>query len=211
MRFPLTLALTSALLGPGLVWAQTTIYKQRDAQGRLIFSDRPISQDAQVSENRPASSATATNGAAALPVALRDVVARFSVTLYSAKDCQPCDNGRAMLTARGVPFSEKTVLTPEDGQALTQLSGGLTVPLLTIGSQQLKGFSESSWSDYLLAAGYPPQSALPAGYSNPAPRPMVEPQPAPTPAPAPVVRPTPVAPSPVPAGAGSQNPAGIIF
>ena len=208
----LKLALALVLLGPLLVSAQTTVYKQRDAQGRLIFSDRPISRDAQTTSNRPASGPAAAEAAPTLPTALRDIMSRYPVTIYTAKDCQPCDNGRALLMAKGIPFSERTVLTPEDGQALTRLSGSLTVPVLTIGNEQLKGYSESSWTDYLAAAGYPAQSSLPAGYRNPEPRPMVDIRPTKEPSvPQPIAPATTPAPLVQPAGPSSQNPAGIIF
>ena len=198
---------------PMLATAQTTIYKQRDSQGRLVFSDRPISLDAQASIARAAAGPASEGASTDLPPTLRDVVSRYPVTLYTAKDCLPCDNGRKLLLARGIPHSEKTVLTPEDGQALTKLSGGLSVPLLTIGSQQLKGFSETSWTDYLSAAGYPARNTLPASYQPPAPRPMVE-LASPKPAEQPEAAVPPAATgtvTPQPSGPTTQNPAGIIF
>lgn len=206
----LTFVFASVLIGPTTALAQTTIYKQRDTQGRLIFSDRPISKDAQTTTNWLSSGPGASDVEAPLPAALGAVVTRYPVMLYTAKDCPPCEVGRTLLKARGIPFSERTVFTPEDGQALSRLSGGLTVPLLTIGSQQLKGFSETSWTEYLSAAGYPAQSALPPGYRYSEPRPLVDVQPAQ----ASVAPPAPVAPviTPAPQQAPSgQNPAGIIF
>jgi hypothetical protein len=84
------------------------------------------------------------------------------------------------------------------------------LPSATIGGQQLKGYSDSEWSQYLDAAGYPKSSTLPAGYRNPAATPLVAktiaPAPAPAaaaPAPAPVVAPD--------TAATPANPAGIKF
>ena len=42
-----------------------------------------------------------------------------------------------MLSARGVPFTEKTVTSNEDVEALKRLGGTSSVPFLTIGGQQL--------------------------------------------------------------------------
>jgi hypothetical protein len=55
------------------------------------------------------------------------------------------------------------------------------LPVLTIGSQQLKGYQSNDWQGYLDAAGYPKTSALPASYRNPASTPLTTPAPAPKP------------------------------
>ena len=78
-----------------------------------------------------------------------------------------------MLSSRGVPFSEKTVTTAADTEALQRLSGETSLPFLTIGSQQLKGFSDAEWTQFLNAAAYPKSSKLPASYRPPAPAPLV--------------------------------------
>jgi hypothetical protein len=54
---------------------------------------------------------------------------------------------------------------------LQRLSGDTSVPFATIGSQQLKGFSDVEWTQFLNAAGYPQTSVLPASYRPPPPRP----------------------------------------
>jgi glutaredoxin len=105
---------------------------------------------------------------AGLPFALRQVVGKYPVTLYTAPDCGPCSSGRAMLTSRGIPFAERTIATPEDSAALKRLVGDNSVPVLSIGAQRIKGYSDLEWSQYLDAAGYPKTSMLPAGY-RPAP------------------------------------------
>ena len=105
--------------------------------------------------------------------------------------------------------------TAEDGQALKRLSGESALPFLTIGSQQLKGFSDAEWTQFLDAAGYPKSSVLPASYRQAAATPLVTVNaPAASPAaqagaraaaaPAPAA--TPATPGPTP-----DNPAGIRF
>jgi glutaredoxin len=149
----------------------------------------------------------------ALPFELRQVVARYPVTLFTGKDCEPCDNGRDLLRRRGVPFTEKTISSSADTASLQRLSGSSSLPFLTLGTQQIRGFAEAEWTQYLSAAGYPEKSKLPATYRNPAATPLVAEQSAPAAAnpnnarasqPRATTRPLPASPAPA-------NPAGIKF
>lgn len=195
------------LLATASVFAQQ-VYRQVDKNGKVVFSDQPPAADA-----RPAATTagpTGGNGAtAALPYELRQVVQRYPVMLYTTEQCAPCGAGRSLLITRGVPFEERTIGTEEDSKALQQLSGQTSLPLLSIGAQQLKGFSDAEWSQYLDAAGYPKSNQLPAGYRTAQPRPLIAQSKPPVAAPAPAA----IAPPP-PADSGAPtpgNPAGIRF
>ena len=216
MHKPLTAPLLATLLmtlACASVQAQG-VYRIVGPDGKVTFSDRPPADtNANAQPARPANEAPAVaNGA--LPYELRQVANRFPVTLYTGNDCQPCNSARNLLINRGVPFTERTITSNEDIDALKQLSGVASLPFGTIGGQQLKGFSDSEWSQYLDAAGYPAQSQLPPSYRRPAPTPLVAAKPAApateTAAPAAA---TPAArPAPAPAtGKSPSNPAGIIF
>jgi glutaredoxin len=187
------------------------LYRIVGPDGRVTFSDQPPppSSNAKVTTGRGGSFSDTSAGNASLPSELRTVVQRFPVTLYTSKDCGPCESGRSLLRSRGVPFTERTIESPEDAESLKRLSGDTSMPFATIGGQQLKGFSDVEWSQFLDAAGYPKTSVLPASYRNPAPAPLVAraaPAPAPTPAPAAA------APAPVAAPAvNPNNPTGIRF
>jgi glutaredoxin len=186
------------------------MYRIVGADGKVTFSDQPppASAKAKVTTGTGKAGGGAANNPA-LPLELRTAAGKFQVTLYTGKDCGPCNAGRSMLTSRGIPFTEKTVESNEDIEALRRLSSESSLPVATIGGQTLKGYSEQDWSQYLDAAGYPASSKLPASYRNPAPTPMVAraPAPAPVAAAAPAPAPAPAAPSaPAPA-----NPAGIKF
>lgn len=163
----------------------------------------------------PAGGMPGAAATAALPFELRSIANRFPVTLYTAADCIPCVSGRNLLASRGIPFSERTVATADDVEALRRQTGQGRVPVLAIGTQQLPGFSESEWSQYLDVAGYPRESRLPGGWRNPAPAPLAAVRPAapvparePEPAESPIAAP---APMPVPALPTADNPAGIRF
>jgi glutaredoxin len=181
----LTLPLASAL-------AQ---YKVVQPDGSITYTDRPPS-DANARVTPLSRNATPLAPESALPLELRQAVQRFPVTLYTSADCPPCDNGRRFLQARGVPYGERRVATEEDAAALDRLVGGRTVPSLMVGAQALRGLSETDWTAYLDAAGYPRESKLPRNWQPPTPLPMVEraappvraaaepPRPAPEPEPA---------------------------
>lgn len=160
------------LLCLGLSAAQAqAVYRIVGPDGRVTFSDVPPPKAAASATARPG--ADAAGGAPALPFALQQVASRYPVTLYTGENCGPCDSGRAYLRSRGIPFSERTVKSNEDVQALQRLAGDASLPLLTVGSQQLKGYSDVEWGQYLDAAGYPKTSQLPRGYEAPAPTPLV--------------------------------------
>lgn len=166
----LIVGLAVTFLGLALTGLQAQpVYRSVGPDGRVTFSDKPPPAAKAVA---PAAAAEG-GGAAALPYELRQVASRYPVTLYTGDNCTPCGSGRAYLTGRGVPFSEKTVTTPDDQEALQRLSGGNGLPLLTIGAQQLKGFSDAEWGQFLDAAGYPKTSQLPRGYRAPAATPLV--------------------------------------
>lgn len=188
-----------------------TVYRVVGPDGKVTFSDKPPIAATNVTATGAGGKPVAGNGPA-LPFELRQVVSKFPVTLYTANNCTPCVAGRALLSGRGIPFTEKTVNTPEDAEALQRISGESSLPFLTIGGQQIKGYADWEWTQFLNAAGYPTASVLPPNYRSPAATPLVAVQ---KPAPAikaeeNQVRPAPVAPSGMPADAGS-NPAGIKF
>jgi glutaredoxin len=210
-----SLALAAVAVASGSAGAQQ-VYRNVDGSGKVVFSDQPPSANAQPVVPQGAAS-TVEGSVTALPYELRQVAQRYPVTLYTRDECGPCDAGRALLTTRGIPFDERQIKTVLDQGALQRLSGQDALPLLSIGTQQLKGFSDAEWSQYLDAAGYAKSIQLPAGYRRPAPQPMVAAAPvsptaaattATNPAPAAVASP---APTPVPRGPTPRNPAGIQF
>ena len=170
-RAALSAALFAAMLLAGAAQGQT-IYRIVGADGRITFSDKlpAATEKATALDNtgRPVAASTAS-----LPAELRQVAGKYPVTLYTSTACLPCNQGRDLLTNRGIPFTEKTISTPEDSAALQRISGDNTLPLLSIGAQQIRGFSDSEWSQFLDAAAYPKTSALPATYRNPLPEPLV--------------------------------------
>lgn len=213
--------------------AAQPIYRIVGADGRVTYSDK---QPALAGQNKVSEAGRAPEADATLPlpVSLRAAVRQYPVALYTTANCTPCATGRALLLHRGIPFTEKTITSPEDAEAFQALSGENTLPLLTIGTQQIKGWSETQWQLFLDAAGYPRSSQLPRTYRLPAAKPLVALAPAAVAAPGqstaanPDAPPAPSDTAPVdtappaptrqsiatpraPVGANNPNPAGIRF
>ena len=213
---PVRLAVVGLVIGLAAapVLAQG-VYRIVGPDGRVTYSDQPPPANVNA---RPVGSATANSAASAnaqLPFELRQVSSRYPVTLYTSADCAPCNSGRNLLNSRGVPYVEKTVNTAQDTEALKRLSGETSLPFLTIGTQQIKGYSDAEWTQFMDAAGYPKQSVLPANYRRPAPSPLVavkaaEPAGSTPAAPVGNRRQTPSE-APVPVAPPADNPAGIRF
>ncbi len=185
-----------------------TVYRIVTPDGRVTFSDKP-----PISAEQGKIAATGVGAAAAasvtgLPFELRQVVGKYPVTLYTASECSPCSAGRALLSNRGIPFAERTVNTAEDAAALKRMLGDNALPVLAVGAQRIKGYSDSEWSQYLDAAGYPKVSLLPASYRQAPASPLVMPPDKPAPEKA---QAKPADEPAAPSGPGPSNPAGIKF
>ena len=185
------------LLAPGAAVAQ---FKVIGPDKSVTYTDRPPTDGRSVV--RPMGQRTVDLNVP-LPPELAPVVSKYPVTLYTTASCPPCDSGRAALRQRGVPFSERLVVNDDDTQALQRLTGTTSLPVLSIGTQILRGLALDEWTDYLDAAGYPKSSRLPKAYEYAAASPLAE-RKAP-PAPPVSVDAPPLASDPM------NNPAGIRF
>ncbi|WP_371763965.1 DUF4124 domain-containing protein [Massilia sp.] len=135
-------------------------YKWKDAAGVVHYSDTPPARGtAQVlrPDNRP-------EAAPSLPYELARAAQLHPVTLYTTARCDACDQGRALLRARGIPFAEKTVNTAEDREQLHRAGGKDELPLLVVGNRPVTGFAAGTWNEALDAASYPRKTTLPPGY-----------------------------------------------
>ena len=211
---PLALVITATVFTVALGANAQTIYRIVGADGKVTFSDKPPTSD----QGKVAATGVGASGSASgnsLPGELRQVAAKYPVTLYTGTDCAPCGQGRSMLMARGIPFSERTVSTPDDVASLQRIAGDASLPFLTIGGQHLRGFSDSEWNQYLDAAGYPATSKLPASYKNVPASPLVAVQASPPPKPKADANPNPdsaAAPTqPTQPANNPSNPTGIQF
>lgn len=173
-RFILTIILAvatdSALAGE--------LYRWVDQSGKVHYSDVPSAEAAQPEQKKFADSPLPD---AALPYETRRAREIFPVTLYVADNCKElCQRARDLLNKRGIPFTEKNLVTQEDADSFRKMSGVDSVPVLVVGSNWLKGFIAEQWHGELDIAGYP--KAAPYGF-RPAPPPPAAKKPAVQPAP----------------------------
>ncbi len=179
------------------------LFKVVGPDGKVTYSDRaPPGDTRAVQVNRDGSIAA---NEATLPFALRQVMAKFPVVLYTASKCDACEMGRALLQRRGIPYSERTATTNEDKEVWEKTTGGQEAPVMKVGAQVLRGFNPSTWEETLDVAGYSRQSQLPPNYKAAAPQPLVEPKATQPPVPAPVAEPSPAPVDP------QSNPRGVRF
>lgn len=159
--------------------AQSNVYRWVDKDGKVYFSDSPPPADAKESSQRTMGGGYVDRE---YPYAVQQAMKKNPVTLYTAPSCgDPCNNGRQLLSDRGIPFSERNAEgNAAVQQELKKLVGGLEVPVLVIGEASLKGYDGGQWSLALDDAGYP-RTRLPGqGPTRGAP-----PAPSPTQAPSP--------------------------
>jgi len=145
--------------------AHAQLYKWVGPDGKVTYSDTPPPKTAARVETKAALSSSLDTSN--LPYELALAVKNHPVTLYTTKDCGACDEGRSLLSSRGIPFTEKTVNTPKDVAQFREAGGDGKLPLLAIGRIKERGFEASAWNNALTVAGYPASSVLPKSYRNP--------------------------------------------
>lgn len=145
--------------------ASAQVYKWVDANGKTHFTDKPPPASARSTQVKPGGTATS---AVQLPYALAQAARNYPVILYTTTPCAGCDQGRVLLKARGVPFSEKTVTTSEDEQKLKEATGSANLPALVVGNAKTSGYQAGAWNSALNVALYPETNILPPAYRYPA-------------------------------------------
>ncbi|HEU0023687.1 MAG TPA: glutaredoxin domain-containing protein [Thermoleophilaceae bacterium] len=67
----------------------------------------------------------------------------IGVTLYTTEPCGFCRQAKALLTARGVEFSEVNLAKDPGGRAeLAAITGQMTFPQVLVGERAVGGFRE---------------------------------------------------------------------
>jgi glutaredoxin len=165
----------AVLLGAACA-ASAQMYRWTDEKGRVHVTDTPPPPSAKAVQKKSFSGGgTAAPDSAGQPYALQLAAKSFPVTLYTARECEPCGAARNLLNSRGVPFREVLVVDEPQQEELRKVAGALAVPSVTVGSNLQKGFEESAYHSLLDIAGYPKPGIL-------SPRNQAEPKPAPPPA-----------------------------
>lgn len=145
--------------------AQAQLYKWVGPDGKVTYSDTAPPSVATRVETK--SLTIGGVSASDFPYEVAEAMKSYPVTLYTTKDCPPCDDGRKLLTQRGIPFAEKTVISNEDVARYRQAGGNGQLPLLTVGKFKEHAFESGAWHNVLTTAGYPESNKLPRSYRNP--------------------------------------------
>jgi hypothetical protein len=140
------------------------LYRWTDGSGKTHFTD--TAPPASARDVRQKLGASANEGDAgdnlSEPYALQLARKNYPVKLYSTPGCgAACDEARALLNARGVPFKEVSVANELAIAELKEVSGGAAVPVLLVGTSAQKGFESGAYQARLDAAGYPKTGILP--------------------------------------------------
>lgn len=153
-----------------------TLYRWVDSEGKVHYGDKPAEDATEIEQKKFATPTVSDDDF--LSYEARRARQNFPVTLYVSEDCGGyCKQARDFLNKRGIPFGEKLLVTKEDVDEYKKLTGGNSVPAVTIGKTFLNGFEAVQWGAELDIAGYPKEAPYGA-------RPRL-PTPAPTPASAP--------------------------
>jgi hypothetical protein len=153
---PLSIGLLAlALLGIAtLASAQTQqVYRYVDADGRVVYSDKPPPADARDAQAKRIGRNTIETST--LSYAAVQAQERFPVTLYTFGCGLVCDSAGALLNKRGIPHTVVDVGQNDGAEKLKRLTGGLDAPALQVGDQYTTGYNESRWQNMLSDAGYP--------------------------------------------------------
>ena len=165
-RWPWIVATFAALALCANAGAQPKeLYRYIDANGKVVYSDRPPPPDAKnVQPKRLGGNVIETSE---VPIAARQAAERYPVTLYTFDCGEPCRGAEALLNKRGVPFRTVNVSDPANAARLTALTGKNLAPVLQIGEKMVsEGLNEGRWQAMLDEAGYPrtpPLRQLPPG------------------------------------------------
>jgi len=162
-----TLYLVAILLSLPLGAAQ--LYRWVDEKGNVEWRDTPPPASAKNVEQRKVGGGTVQT--AELPYSVQLAMKNFPVTLWTTTCGPACDQAKAHLVRRGVPYTEKDAQADVD--ALQKLTGSNEVPVLYVGRTQIKGYLDSQYDSALDAAGYP--RTPPPGYKPAAKAPATKP------------------------------------
>ncbi len=139
-----------------MIWANAyaaELYRSIDKDGKVHYSDSPLLDSDDVQQLKLGNEPTPDEN---LPYETRRAMQNFPVTLYTFPDCgSACQQARELLNKRGIPFTEKSLVTQEEIDAFRKDSGDSKLPSATIGKTWVKGFLADQWTKELDFAGYP--------------------------------------------------------
>jgi glutaredoxin len=150
----LAVFVAALLLAAGVQAQDKQVYRYVDAEGRVVYSDKPPPANAKDAQTKRVGG----NYIETDPMSISEQQAteRYPVTLYTFACGELCDDATGLLNKRGVPFTSIDVQTPDGAKKLQAISGEMTAPVLAVGDKLVyKGYNEARWQQMLDDAGYP--------------------------------------------------------
>jgi glutaredoxin len=138
-------------------------YRWLDEKGRVNYSDTsppPNARNVQVLKK-------SGDKRDVVPAEAPGKDAKPPVTLYTSNCGAPCDQAKALLDQRTIPYTIKDASDPAIATEVKKLSGAQEVPVLTIGGNVHKGFERTLWNNLLDAAGHRAPAKEPAAKPKP--------------------------------------------
>lgn len=157
--------IAGVLMAMCAVAAHAQLYKWTGPDGKVTYGDTPPPSPATKVETKNLTIGEASAGD--FPFEVTQAMKSNPVTLYTTRNCIPCDDGRKHLQERGIPFSEKTVNSNEDIAQFRKVAGDTNLPLLVVGRLKERGYEPGAWDSTLSSAGYPDSNKLPKNYRQP--------------------------------------------
>lgn len=146
----------AAILSGSLFAGQ--LYRWVDEKGNVEFRDTPPPASVpskNIQQRSVGGSSIETSG---LPYAVQVAAKNFPVTLWASNCGAACDQAKAHLARRGVPYEAKDPTADVD--AFEKLTGSNEVPVMFVGRTQIKGYLASTYDEALDSAGYPKSAPL---------------------------------------------------
>lgn len=129
------------------------LYRSIDKDGKVHYGDSPLMGTEDVEQLKLGKEPVPDES---LPYETQLASKNFPVTLYAFPECGSlCQQARDLLSKRGIPFTEKSLVKQEEMDAFRSASGDSKFPSATIGKTWLKGFLAEKWNSELDFAGYP--------------------------------------------------------
>jgi glutaredoxin len=151
---PLKIALGAfALLLAVSFAAHAQMYRWTDKQGRVHYTDTPPPKDALKAQEKNLRSNTSSGGE--MSYETQEAMKKYPVKLFTAEKCDPCTEGRSLLSKRGIPFREIVVKDDASRAELKKVNDKGEVPVLIVGTDVRKGYEAGNWNSALDGAGYP--------------------------------------------------------
>jgi glutaredoxin len=165
LTYRIALGIAAVTLAGG-AFAQAQVYRYTDADGRVVYSDRPPTTAVKNLQTKKLGSNFISTSEPGYAAAL--AAERFPVTLYTFQCGEVCQNAESLLNKRGVPFTIVNVSEAEGQTRLQAVASEGVAPVLTVGDKQVaKGYNEARWQAMLDEAGYPktppPRKSAPVG------------------------------------------------